>query len=64
MLENSPHLIQRYIFACEGMRVSLGPIKVYNNLVLGSQDALVAGYPRIEDTEKHTFVRYELDYTL
>ncbi|XGW14774.1 hypothetical protein V3C99_000779 [Haemonchus contortus] len=86
MLENSPHLIQRYIFACEGMRVSLGPIKVlqyclqalwhparkvrepvwkvYNNLILGSQDALVAGYPRIEDTEKHTFVRYELDYTL
>uniref|UniRef100_A0A1I7WUT4 TOG domain-containing protein n=1 Tax=Heterorhabditis bacteriophora TaxID=37862 RepID=A0A1I7WUT4_HETBA len=27
MLENSPHLIQRYVFACEGMRVSLGPIK-------------------------------------
>ncbi|KIH69341.1 HEAT repeat protein [Ancylostoma duodenale] len=86
MLENSPHLIQRYIFACEGMRVSLGPIKVlqyclqalwhparkvrepvwkvYNNLILGSQDALIAGYPRIEDTDKHTFVRYELDYTL
>ncbi|CAI4221070.1 unnamed protein product [Auanema sp. JU1783] len=86
MLENSPHLIQRFVFACEGMRVSLGPIKVlqyclqclwhparkvrepvwkvYNNLILGSQDALVAGYPRVEDTDRNTYVRYELDYTL
>lgn len=88
MMENSPHLIQRYIFACEGMRVSLGPIKVlqycmqalwhparkvrepvwkvYNNLILGSQDALVAGYPRIETLgdSKNNYVRYEMDYTL
>lgn len=28
MLENSPHVIQRFIFSCEAMRVSLGPIKV------------------------------------
>ncbi|CAD6188596.1 unnamed protein product [Caenorhabditis auriculariae] len=86
MLENSPHLIQRWVFACEGMRVSLGPLKVmqyclqalwhparkvrepvwkvFNNLILGSADALVAGYPRIENTDKNEYIRYELDYTL
>ncbi|KAI6178396.1 Splicing factor 3B subunit 1 [Aphelenchoides besseyi] len=86
MLENSPHVIQRFIFACDAMRVSLGPIKVmqytlqglwhparkvrepcwkvYNNIILGSQDALVAGYPRISDDSRNQFVRYELDYIL
>ncbi|CAP37996.2 Protein CBG21228 [Caenorhabditis briggsae] len=86
MLENSPHLIQRWVFACEGMRVSLGPIKVmqyclqalwhparkvrepvwkvFNNLILGSADALIAGYPRIENTPTNQYVRYELDYVL
>ncbi|GMT37082.1 hypothetical protein PFISCL1PPCAC_28379, partial [Pristionchus fissidentatus] len=86
MLENSPHIIQRFVFACEGMRVSLGPLKVlqycmqglwhparkvrepvwkvYNNLILGSQDALVAGYPRIENTERNTYLRYEMDYVM
>ena len=28
VLETSPHVIQRFIFACEGMRVSLGPNRV------------------------------------
>ncbi|VDN52048.1 unnamed protein product [Dracunculus medinensis] len=86
MLENSPHVIQRFIFASDAMRVSVGPIKVlqyclqalwhparkvrepiwkvFNNLILGAQDALVAGYPRIPDTERNTFLRYELDYVL
>ncbi|CAD5209768.1 unnamed protein product [Bursaphelenchus xylophilus] len=86
MLENSPHVIQRFVFACDAMRVSLGPIrvmqyciqalwhparkvrepawKVFNNLILGSQDALVAGYPRFNDTDRNTFSRYELDYVL
>ncbi|KAI1729329.1 splicing factor 3B subunit 1 domain-containing protein [Ditylenchus destructor] len=86
MLENSPHVIQRFVFACDAMRVSLGPIKVlqyclqalwhparkvrepcwkvFNNLILGSQDAIVAGYPRIEDTDRNRYVRYELDYVL
>uniref|UniRef100_A0A0N5AXL9 TOG domain-containing protein n=1 Tax=Syphacia muris TaxID=451379 RepID=A0A0N5AXL9_9BILA len=86
MLENSPHVIQRFIFACDAMRVSLGPVKVmqyclqalwhparkvrepiwkvFNNLILGSQDALVAGYPRIQNTEKNNYIRYELDYIL
>ncbi|MFH4975941.1 hypothetical protein AB6A40_002650 [Gnathostoma spinigerum] len=86
MLENSPHVIQRFVFSCDAMRVSLGPIKVlqyclqalwhparkvrepiwkvFNNLILGAQDALVAGYPRIADTERNQFVRYELDYIL
>lgn len=28
VFETSPHVIQRFIFACEGMRVSLGPNRV------------------------------------
>uniref|UniRef100_A0A915D5W6 Splicing factor 3B subunit 1 n=1 Tax=Ditylenchus dipsaci TaxID=166011 RepID=A0A915D5W6_9BILA len=86
MLENSPHVIQRFVFACDAMRVSIGPIKVmqyalqalwhparkvrepcwkvFNNLILGSQDALVAGYPRIESTERNQYIRHELDYVL
>uniref|UniRef100_A0A0N4ZUE1 SF3b1 domain-containing protein n=1 Tax=Parastrongyloides trichosuri TaxID=131310 RepID=A0A0N4ZUE1_PARTI len=86
LLESSPHVIQRYIFACDAMRVSIGPIKVmqyclqglwhparkvrepiwkvFNNLILGSQDALVAGYPRIENTERNTYIREELDYVI
>ncbi|KAL3090250.1 hypothetical protein niasHS_006702 [Heterodera schachtii] len=86
MLENSPHVIQRFVFACDAMRVSLGPIKVlqyclqalwhparkvreptwkvYNNLILGSQDAVVAGYPRIANTDRNHYTRYELDYVL
>ncbi|KAI9099335.1 armadillo-type protein [Phlyctochytrium arcticum] len=35
--------------------------KIYNNLYIGSQDALVAMYPRIENEPGHTFERYELD---
>ncbi|KAI6182587.1 Splicing factor 3B subunit 1 [Aphelenchoides bicaudatus] len=86
MMENSPHVIQRYVFVCDAMRVSLGPIKVmqyclqalwhparklrdpvwkvYNNLILGSQDALVAGYPRIKNTDRNQYIRYELDYVM
>uniref|UniRef100_A0AC35TTK0 SF3b1 domain-containing protein n=1 Tax=Rhabditophanes sp. KR3021 TaxID=114890 RepID=A0AC35TTK0_9BILA len=86
LLENSPHVIQRYIFACEAMRVSVGPIKVlqfcmqglwhparkvrepiwkvFNNLILGSQDALVAGYPRVENDNTNKWVREELDYMI
>ncbi|CAJ0582767.1 unnamed protein product, partial [Mesorhabditis spiculigera] len=86
MMENSPHLIQRFIFACEGMRVSLGPIKVlqyclqamwhparkirepvwkvFNNLIIGSQDAIVAAYPTVPGTELNDYTRYELEYTI
>uniref|UniRef100_A0A7E4WAT1 SF3b1 domain-containing protein n=1 Tax=Panagrellus redivivus TaxID=6233 RepID=A0A7E4WAT1_PANRE len=86
LLEISPHVIQRFIFACDAMRVALGPIKVmqyclqglfhparkvrdpcwkvFNNLILGSQDALVAGYPRINNTETNHFVRDDLDIVL
>ncbi|KAJ3042749.1 Splicing factor 3B subunit 1 [Rhizophlyctis rosea] len=35
--------------------------KIYNNLYIGSQDALVAFYPRIENEEKNLYQRYELD---
>jgi splicing factor 3B subunit 1 len=38
--------------------------KIYNNLYIGSQDALVAAYPRIEDDDRNLYRRYELDYTL
>lgn len=39
-------------------------LQVFNNLILGSQDALVSGYPRVPNTERNNFVRYELDYVL
>ncbi|KAH3745800.1 splicing factor 3B subunit 1 [Pelomyxa schiedti] len=35
--------------------------KLYNNAYIGSQDALVAHYPRIDDDERNSFLRYELD---
>uniref|UniRef100_A0A914S6X8 Uncharacterized protein n=1 Tax=Parascaris equorum TaxID=6256 RepID=A0A914S6X8_PAREQ len=76
MLENSPHVIQRFIFSCDAMRVSLGPIKVLQYCMQALwhparkvrepiwKDALVAGYPRIPNTERNTYIRYELDYVL
>jgi len=38
--------------------------KVFNNLILGSQDSVVAGYPRIQNTDRNLYTRYELDYIL
>lgn len=38
--------------------------KIYNSLYIGSQDALVAGYPRISNDPKNQYARYELDYML
>ncbi|KAJ2782908.1 U2 snRNP component prp10 [Coemansia javaensis] len=38
--------------------------RIYNMMYLGSQPALVAFYPRIEDTAANTYRRYELDYIL
>lgn len=38
--------------------------KIYNSLYIGSQDAAVAGYPRIPNDAKNTYARYELDYVL
>eukprot|EP00891_Asterochloris_glomerata_P000831 jgi/Astpho2/831/Aster-00680 len=35
--------------------------KIYNNLYIGSQDSMVAFYPRLEDEEKHSYYRQELD---
>ncbi len=35
--------------------------RLYNNLYIGAQDALVASYPRVEDTETNSFTRHELD---
>merc|ERR1712023_567834 len=71
VFETSPHLVQAFMDAVDGMRVSLGPAKVlsyvlqglfhparkvrdvywkiYNNLYIGSQAAMVPAYPRIGD---------------
>lgn len=38
--------------------------KIYNSLYIGSQDALIAGYPRIINDTKNQYARYELDYML
>ena len=35
--------------------------KVYNNLYIGAQDALVAAYPRLPDEGINTYQRHELD---
>eukprot|EP00727_Mastigamoeba_balamuthi_P004104 m51a1_g13691 putative splicing factor 3b subunit 1-like (152) ;mRNA; r:1190-1645 len=35
--------------------------RVYNNLYIGSQDALVAFYPRIDDDEHNHYARTHLD---
>lgn len=35
--------------------------KVYNNLYIGSQDALVAAYPTIPDEGKNTYYQAELN---
>lgn len=35
--------------------------KIYNNLYIGAQDALVAFYPSLEDDGVNTFRRHELD---
>ena len=38
--------------------------KIYNTLYIGSQDALVPCYPRIDDDENNRYQRYELDYLI
>ncbi|KAJ3413449.1 Splicing factor 3B subunit 1 [Chytridiales sp. JEL 0842] len=36
--------------------------RLFNNLYISSQDPLIAYYPRIENDERNTYQRYELDY--
>lgn len=38
--------------------------KIYNNLYIGAQDALVAGYPRICNMGNNVYTRDELDIVL
>lgn len=86
IFENSPHVCQAVHACLEGMRISLGPIRVfqyavqglfhparrvreaywriYNNLYLGAQDALVPAMPRVPDDENNQYIRYELEYHL
>ncbi|KAL8431853.1 hypothetical protein ACSSS7_004982 [Eimeria intestinalis] len=35
--------------------------RVYNNVYIGHQDAMVAFFPRLPDDEKHSFARHELE---
>jgi splicing factor 3B subunit 1 len=84
IFETSPHVIQAFMSAIEGFRVSIGPIRllyytlqglfhparkvrdvywrVYNTLYIGAQDALVAGYPKVQNDGKNNYVRHELEY--
>ncbi|UYV71285.1 SF3B1 [Cordylochernes scorpioides] len=86
IFETSPHLVQAFMGAVEGLGVALGPIKIlqyclqglfhparkvrdvywkiYNKLYIGGQDALVAGYPRMIDDTRNSYLRHELDYIL
>jgi splicing factor 3B subunit 1 len=36
--------------------------RVYNTLYIGAQDALVAGYPKVQNDGKNNYVRHELEY--
>ena len=38
--------------------------KVYNNVYIGKQDAMVAFYPRVPDDGARTYRRDELDFFL
>ncbi|XP_035688999.1 splicing factor 3B subunit 1 isoform X1 [Branchiostoma floridae] len=38
--------------------------RIYNNLYIGGQDALVAAYPKVSDDDKNTYTRHELTYFL
>ncbi|KAI8824872.1 armadillo-type protein [Fimicolochytrium jonesii] len=38
--------------------------KIYNNLYIGAQDALVACWPRIENDQRNVYERYELDLVI
>lgn len=38
--------------------------KIFNNLYIGAQDALVAFHPAMEDDEKNTYARHELDLVI
>ena len=38
--------------------------KVYNNLCIGNQDALVSFYPKVENTATNRYERVELAYVL
>ncbi|KAH9630691.1 hypothetical protein HF086_003982 [Spodoptera exigua] len=72
IFETSPHLVQAFMDAVEGMRGLFHPArkvrdvywKIYNTLYIGGQDALVAGYPRIQNDPNNHYLRYELDYLL
>ena len=35
--------------------------RIYNNLYIGAQDALVSAYPRLEDEPNNVYSRPELD---
>lgn len=38
--------------------------KIYNNIYIGGQDALIPAFPRLDDEGKNTYARQELDWFL
>lgn len=38
--------------------------RVYNNVYIGHQDAMVAFFPKLPDYEKHSFTHYELELVI
>ncbi|KAL8427754.1 hypothetical protein Efla_004086 [Eimeria flavescens] len=38
--------------------------RVYNNVYIGHQDAMVAFFPKLPDDEKHSFARHELELVI
>lgn len=38
--------------------------KVYNTIYIGAEHGMVPGYPRMDNDDRNTYMRYELDYVL
>lgn len=38
--------------------------KVYNTIYIGAEHAMVPAYPRMDNDDRNTYMRYELDYVL
>eukprot|EP00299_Pterocystis_sp_00344_P013173 c6426_g1_i2.p1 GENE.c6426_g1_i2~~c6426_g1_i2.p1 ORF type:complete len:671 (-),score=158.23 c6426_g1_i2:35-2047(-) len=86
IFETSPHLVNAFNAAVDGMRLAVGPSRVlqytlqglfhparkvretywrvYNNLYMYSQDALIPAYPHMDDDERNQYRRHELEIVL
>eukprot|EP00439_Symbiodinium_sp_Y106_P059705 s213_g8.t1 len=50
--------------ACKAFRAKAVYWRLYNNLYIGSQDALIPSYPKLEDDSEHCYRRTELELLL